>query len=313
MPLAPIVVVGSLNLDRVVRCPAIPRPGQTVAGGDVAEVPGGKGANQAVAAARLAGGRPVRLVGRVGDDAAGRRLLDALAHAGVDAVHVRPLPGVPCGTALILVDPAGENAIVVSPGANGRLAPADLPDLADAAVVLLQLEVPIETALAAARQPGRPLVILDPAPVPATGLPAGLYAVDLITPNQTEAESLTGIPVVTPDDAHRAAAVLIGRGAGRVVTKLGAAGCAVSEPDAAGRVVTRHVPGFTVPVVDTTAAGDAFNGALAVALADGRSLPDAARFANAAGALACTRGGAQSSAPARDAVDRMVARFGRPE
>jgi ribokinase len=304
-----IVVVGSLNMDLVVRCP-IPRPGQTVAGGDLREVPGGKGANQAVAAARLAAGRcPVRMVGRVGDDAFGDRLVRQLDEDGVDADHVGRLAGVPSGTAVILVDDGGENAIVVSPGANGRLAPADVPDLAGAAVVLLQLEVPAETVAAAIGRARGAWVILDPAPVPAGGtLPAALYGVDLITPNQTEAEALTGVPVASADDAGRAAAVLVDRGAKRVVVKLGAGGCAVSERTDGGRIVTTHVPGFAVTAVDTTAAGDSFNGALAVALAEGMGLLEAARFANAAGALAATRPGAQSSLPTRAEVDRLVSR-----
>ena len=307
---APIVVIGSINADRVVRCPAIPRPGQTVTGGDPAEVPGGKGANQAVAAARLSAGcRPVRMVGRVGDDPLGPRLTDGLRQHGVDVTGVRVTPGVPSGTAFILVDDAGENVIVVSPGANGHLAPADVPDLDDAAVVLLQLEVPLATVAAAvtARAGSRPLFILDPAPVPAGGgLPADLYRVDLITPNQTEAEALTGIKVTTADDAYRAAGVLIARGVRTVIIKLGGGGCAVSAPDATGRVVTTHMPGFAVTPVDTTAAGDAFNGAIAVALAEGRPILEAARFANAAGALACTRAGAQPSIPSRADVDTLV-------
>ena len=310
-----VVVVGSLNLDLVVRCRAMPTAGQTIAGGELTEVPGGKGANQAVAAARMAGGgRAVRMVGRVGGDAFGIRLVRDLCGHGVDVAGVAAVPGVPSGTALILVDDAGDNAIVVSPGANGRLFPADVPTraFADAAVVLLQLEIPLATVTAvaglAARQGNRPVVVLDPAPAPADGqLPAALYAaVDVMTPNQTEAEALTGIRVVTADDAHRAAAVLLARGVGRVVTKLGAGGCAASARDAAGRVVTRHVPGFAVVAVDSTAAGDCFNGALAVALAEGQPIEEAARFANAAGALACTRAGAQSSVPSRAEVERLV-------
>ncbi len=308
MPNGAIVVVGSLNMDLVVRCAAIPRPGETVAGGDLLEVPGGKGANQAVAAARLAAGRrAVRMVGRVGGDAFGGRLLDGLRRDGVDAADVHVLPGVASGTAMILVDGRGENAIVVSPGANGRLAPADVPELADAAVVLLQLEIPLDTVAAAIARAGRAIVILDPAPVPADGLPDGLYGVGLITPNQTEAEALTGVRVDSVEAAQRAAAVLMGRGVARVIVKLGGDGCVVSEWIGGKRLVTRHVPGFAVDVVDSTAAGDSFNGALAVALAEGLPLVEAARFANAAGALACTRLGAQSSVPTRDELNRFFA------
>jgi len=299
-----VAVVGSLNLDLVVRVPKLPGPGETVSGEDVFANPGGKGANQAVAAARL--GRRVAMVGCVGDDQAGRDLLGSLAADRVDTAGVRVAAGVPSGTAFITVDGAGENQIVVSPGANARLTPDDVaaagPALAAAAVTLVQLEVPLETVAAAARAAGG-LVVLNPAPV--QGLPEGLVGeVDVLVPNRVELAQLAGAPV--PAGVEEAAA-LAGRLAARaVVVTLGADGALVVEDGRTGRV-----PAVPVRPVDTTAAGDAFCGGLADALAGGAALLDAARWAVRVAAAACTRQGAQASLPTPDEV-RALPEPGRP-
>jgi len=285
-----VAVVGSLNLDLVVRVARLPGPGETVTGEDVFRNPGGKGANQAVAAARL--GRRVAMVGCVGDDATGRELLESLAGAEVDTARVRVVDGVPSGTAFITVAEDGENQIVVSPGANARLTAADVaaarPALDGAAATLLQLEVPLEAvAAAAAAATGR--VVLNPAPV--RDLPGDLLAaVDVLVPNRVELAQLagTGVP-----ETIEAAAALAGRLPARaVVVTLGADGALVVE-DGQGT----HVPSVPVRPVDTTAAGDAFCGGLADALAGGASLQEAARRAVRVAAAACLRPGAQVSLP----------------
>ena len=292
-----IVVLGSLNMDLVVRVNRLPAWGETLAGGDLATVPGGKGANQAVAAARL--GARVAMVGRVGDDAFGRRLLEGLAADGVDAARVLVTPEVATGTAAIFVDAAGRNAIVISPGANARLSPEDVDAasdlLASAACVVAQLEVPLETvrrAAALCRARGVPM-ILDPAPAPPTPLPDELLDVDVLTPNEPEAAAL-GVPI---DTARR----------GDLLLKRGGRGCTFIASDG-----TPHdAAAFAVDVVDTTAAGDAFTAAFAVArYAEGRPIDESLRFANAAGALACTRVGAQPSLPTRAEVEALLRRRG---
>jgi ribokinase len=311
----PLVVIGSLNTDLVTRTPRVPGPGETVLGSDLLMLPGGKGGNQAVAAARLAlrRGPRVHMVGRVGDDAAGRLLVAGLDSAGVDTSHVRATPGAPTGCALILVDARGENSIVVSPGANARVTAADvdaaLPLLRRAAVVLLQLEIPLATvrhAIRVCRRLGVPTV-LDPAPVPPRGPPRALFAADYLTPNQPESLRLAGLDPprhARVAEAKQIAAALHARGARTVVLKLGASGSAVAPRDAD---VTRARP-YRVRVIDSTAAGDAFNGAFAVALAEGKPLREAARFANAAGALCCTKRGAQPALPTRADVERLMRR-----
>jgi ribokinase len=285
-----VAVVGSLNLDLVVRAARLPGPGETVSGDDVFRNPGGKGANQAVAAARL--GRRVAMVGCVGDDAAGRELLESLAGAEVDTERVRVVDGVPSGTAFITVGDDGENQIVVSPGANARLTAADVDDarpaLEAAAVTLLQLEVPLEVVAAAAATAGG-RVVLNPAPV--RDLPGGLLAgVDVLVPNRVELAQLAG---ARPPSSVEEAAELAGRLPTRaVVVTLGADGALVVED---GRVT--HVPAVAVRPVDTTAAGDAVCGGLADALAGGASLLEAARRAVRVAAAACLRPGAQASLP----------------
>jgi len=287
---AAIAVVGSLNLDLVVRVPRLPGPGETVSGDDVFRNPGGKGANQAVAAARL--GRRVAMVGCVGDDEAGRELLASLEADGVDRSRVRVVDGAPTGTAFITVGDDGENQIVVSPGANARLTPDDVAAagtaLAAAAVTLLQLEVALETVAAAARTAGGK-VVLNPAPVRA--LPSALLGeVDVLVPNRVElAQLAAGRAPATVEEAAELAGRLPARA---VVVTLGADGALVVEP---GRA--RHVPAVPVRPVDTTAAGDAFCGRLADALAAGAALEDAARRAVRVAAAACLRRGAQGPSP----------------
>ena len=303
----PIVVVGSLNVDLVVRVPRFPAPGETVVGTGFAVFPGGKGANQAVAAARLGG--DVHMVGRVGDDDNGRLLLASLASAGVDAGGVRVDADATTGTAVITIDGAGQNTIAIVAGANGRLRPGDVEaqrSLLEAAVVLLlQLEVALDVVEAAARL-GRgagATVILDPAPARSEVLPL-LGRADVVTPNETELACLAGAPSApgSVEEAAGLARVLLDRGAKSVIAKLGALGAL--EVTAAGR---RFWPAHTVDAMDTTAAGDVWNGAFAVALAEGRSVDDAGAFASAAAAISVTRPGAQPSMPTRAEVEHFLA------
>lgn len=291
-----VVVVGSANLDIVVPVPHHVAPGETVLGGDHRLVPGGKGANQAVAAARL--GRRTAFVGRVGDDDAGRTLRRSLDDAGVHTGALAVCAG-PSGIALITVTADGENAIVVSPGANAALTPDDVEAaagiLGDAAVVLLQLEVPLPAVLAAARAAGG-TVVLNPAPAPATPLPVELLAeVDVLVPNAGELEVLLAGAPPGPDPATRL-------GVPAVVTTLGPRGARV-QPAGAAAV---DVPAPAVVPVDTTAAGDAFCGALADALCRGLGLEAAARWAVRVGAAATLTPGAQPSLPTTADVERLL-------
>lgn len=299
-----VVVFGSINMDLVVRTPRLPTPGETLTGHTFFTAPGGKGANQAVACARL--GVPTRMVGRVGDDLFGEQLRASLRSFGVQDDGVLTTPG-PSGVALIAVDDTAENTIVIVPGANGAVSIADIPRLEraldGARALLLQLEVPIETVVAAARAAHTRgvTVILDPAP--ALPLPDELYALaDIITPNEHEAATLTGIAVRDDQGAIAAARALIARGARRVALKLGARGALTA--DAEGE---QFWSPFTVTPVDTVAAGDAFNGGLAVALSEGRSFDEAIRWGLAAGALSVTRHGAQPSMPERNEVLTLLA------
>lgn len=302
---ASILVVGSINMDLVVRAPEMPSPGQTVLGGEFTQNPGGKGANQAVAVARLGGS--VQMIGRVGSDAFGLTLRNSLAKAGVDVEAVLPTEDTPTGVAMIVVNRRGENAIVVAPGANASVSPDDLycrTDLFERAeIVMLQLELPLPTVRAAiglARQHGAK-VILDPAPVPRS-FPDELYDVDLLTPNTTEAEQLTGQQAVEERLDKRVATMLIERGSKRAVLKLGPRGSLAACAD--GHFY--RVPPYQTAVVDTTAAGDAFTGAMAFILARGGHLHDALKFANAAGALACSKFGAQASMPSAAEVKMLM-------
>ncbi len=296
-----IVVVGSANLDLVVDVDVIPLVGETVLGGDLRRIPGGKGANQAVAAARL--GRRVALIGRVGDDEGGAILRSALDADGVGIGEVRTVEGVPSGVALIAVGRDGDNAIVVSPGANARLSGSDVveaaPLLAAATVTLLQLEVPVE-AVTEAAVASAGIVILNPAPAPHEPLPADLIAaVDIMVPNQTELAALTGHE--GPVDATTAAHLARRLPCDAVVVTLGSEGALVVEG-----TDTTHVPAPRVDPVDTTAAGDSFCGALADALVRGATVVEAAHWAVRVGAVTTLRPGAQPSLPTADEVDRLI-------
>ena len=298
--MAKIIVIGSTNTDMVVRSARIPVPGETVTGGTFLLNPGGKGANQAVACARL-GGETV-FVAKVGNDAFGRETGPRLAQDGIDA-RLLVDPAAASGVALILVDAEGRNCISVAPGANATLVPADLEpmrgEIESAAALVMQLETPIETVAWAAKvaRAAGAMVVLNPAP--AAELPADLYSgLDWITPNETEAKLLTGVEVTDAASAQSAAAVLHGRGVKGVVVTLGAQGAFWSAGGAHGLV-----PACPVKAVDTVAAGDTFNGAFAVALTEGRAVEDAVKFAVKAAAIAVTRPGAQASVPRRAEVD----------
>ena len=302
---AHVAVVGSLNMDLVARAARIPQPGETVIGGEFRNVPGGKGANQAVAAARL--GAQVSMVGRVGRDAFAGPLLDSLAADGIDHTFVIQDPHAATGVALIVVDDAGENSIVVASGANMRLSPTDV-DAAETAIagadaLLLQLESPLETVTRAAElaRAHGVTVILNPAP--ARPLPVELLAlVDVLIPNESETALLTGMPVGDQAEAEAAAGALRTMGVGTVILTLGQRGALLARE---GETVM--CPAFDVTPVDTTAAGDAFVGGFAVALAEGRTLSEATRWGNGAGALATTKLGAQPSLPARQELETLLA------
>lgn len=303
----PIVVVGSANIDLVLRVPHIPRPGESVHGDQFMMVPGGKGANQAVAAAKLGGN--VYMVARTGTDLFAEVSFNSYAAAGLNTTYITRDPGVSSGVALILVEDSGQNTISVAPQANAHLSPADVDRAGDilssAGVLLTQQEVPLATtryAMQMARA-ANVTTIHNPAPAFESAETELLRLIDIITPNQIEAEMLTGIRVEGEEDADRAAAALLEAGTGAAVITLGAMGAYFAT--ATGE--RGFVPAYTVHAVDTTAAGDAFNGALAVALTRGKTLADAILYANAAGALCATRLGAQPSLPTGAEVDLFMA------
>jgi ribokinase len=307
MPTDPprICVVGSCNIDLTFRTSRLPQPGETLAGRDFHLGFGGKGANQAVMAARL--GARVALVGRVGRDVFGEQTLRNHQAEGIDTSHLRVDAQRPSGIASIIVDDAARNCILIVPGANAGLSPDDVRDSAAviqaAAVLLCQLEVPVETTLEAFRlaKAAEVLTILNPAP--AAPLPEELlHLTDLCVPNETEVELLTGQVAGTLAQAVSAAQALLGRGPRTVVLTLGERGALVVE---ARR--TEHVPALPVAAVDSTGAGDAFIGSLGVFLADGQPLRDAVRRANAVAALSVTRLGAQAAFPSQAEVDAFQA------
>lgn len=301
-----IVVVGSSNTDMILQMERIPKPGETILGGSFATAAGGKGANQAVAAARA--GAEVVLLARVGSDVFGQQAIEGFVREGIDVDHILRDKDAASGVALIFVANDGENSIGVASGANSRLTPSDVDaarsTIESAGILVTQLETPLETVQRAAElasAAGVP-VILNPAPAQPLGDEL-LRHVTILTPNESEAELLTGIRVTDPPSAGEAAGVLQRKGIETVIVTLGAAGALVAGPHFSGLV-----PAFLVDPVDTTAAGDVFNGALAVALSEDESLETAVHFASAAAALSVTKLGAQPSAPTRRQIDGFLTR-----
>ena len=301
-----IVVLGGINMDLVATSSRMPQLGETVFGRSFHTAPGGKGANQAVAAARL--GAEVRMVGRVGSDQFGPTLLEGMRSEGIDVSGVATDPVNPSGVALILLDDQAENMIVAVYGANMACDETQVTAVDDALdgadVLLLQLETPLDVALSAAAlaKEWGVTVVWDPAPALDMGHEAYRLC-DVLTPNQAEAEFLTGIPVAGPASAEAAAAALVEQGVSAAVPTLGSGGAFYMTRDESGLV-----PPFDVDAIDSVAAGDAFAAGLGIALAEGLSLADAVRFGSAAGALAVTKSGAQEAMPYRHEVDALLAR-----
>ena len=300
-----VIVFGSINMDLVVKTPRLPIPGETLLGHDFFTAPGGKGANQAVAVAKL--GIPTYMVGRVGKDAEGKSLLASLQTYGVSTDYVLTDTEAHSGVAVIAVEDSGQNNIIVVPGANGRVNTEDVERLSNlfnnASALLLQFEIALSAVILAAKAAHNAgiRVILDPAPAQ-KDIPEALYKlVDIITPNEIEASQLVGFPVNNPETALEAAAVLRQRGVKTAIVKLGALGVCCATADE-----SFFVPAFRVEAVDTTAAGDAFNGGLVAGLTEGQSLRQAVVWGAAAGAIATTLPGAMPSMPSRDTFDRFV-------
>ncbi len=311
LPKHPILVIGSSNTDMIIKADRIPKAGETILGGEFSSVPGGKGANQAVAAARAGGA--VTFITRIGQDIFGKKAVAGLAAEGINVRQIIRDKKSPSGVALIFVSKSGENSIAVASGANARMTPADVHKAAGAfrvaSILLLQLEIPLKTVEAAVAQAvaSGVRVILNPAP--AQSLPTKLLqSIYLLTPNETEAELLTGIKINSEATAARAARKLISRGVRNVIITLGAKGAFLG-----GKDVWQNIPGHKVKAVDATGAGDVFNGTLAVALAEGKALPEAARFACAAAAVSVTRLGAQASAPKRAIIEKMLTKGSVPK
>jgi ribokinase len=308
-----IVVVGSINLDLVVQCTKLPQPGETRLATQSSEEYGGKGANQAVGAARAGG--VVSMIGRVGDDAFGKRLIDNLVQNGVDSQCVRTTNQCASGIAIVAVESSGQNSIIVVPGANGTMTADDVIEhetlIASSDIVLLQCEVPLEVVVETIRIANRSgvRVILDPAPAPAWpgrfADPKSPYQVipgiSLICPNESEASRLTGLTIGSREQVEIAAKVLHEQGIEKVVVTLGEGGALLYD----GREF-HWIPPFVISPVDTTAAGDAFAGALAVRWSETDDLIEAVRFANAAGAIAATRRGAQQAMPSRKEIEELL-------
>ncbi|MBI5116658.1 ribokinase [Candidatus Poribacteria bacterium] len=302
----PVVVVGAANVDMVIKTSRFPRPGETVTGESFYTSFGGKGANQAVTAARL--GAPVCFVGCVGDDSFGREMIANMSGEEIDTSHVRVVNGCPSGTAMIIVDSGGQNQIVVAPGANHKVEPSDIDAaeevIARASVLVTQFEMPPETlsrAMSLAVRHKVP-VILNPAPA-MTGGPADsmLKQVDILVPNETEAEALTGVKHDAADFEESAIHILAAKGARTVIITLGEKGSVIAD---SGNVM--RIPAFPVRVEDTTAAGDAYVGALAAGRGFFANLKSLARFASAVAALVVTKKGAQTSIPSREEVDEFL-------
>lgn len=300
-----LVVLGSINADHILNLSQFPTPGETVTGHHYQVAFGGKGANQAVAAGRS--GADIAFIACVGDDDIGQQVRRQLATDCIDVTPVATVDGESTGVALIFVNQDGENVIGIHAGANSALTPQRVHHhaslIADASALLMQLESPVESVLAAAHiaHLHNTRVILNPAP--ACELPDELLGlVDMITPNETEAEKLTGIHVATEEDAARAAQALHDKGIETVMITMGSRGVWVSTKGKGERI-----PGFKVKAVDTIAAGDTFNGALVTALIEGQPLHQAIRFAHAAAAIAVTRKGAQPSVPWREEIDAFLA------
>jgi ribokinase len=296
-----ILVIGSSNTDMVIKTAKLPGPGETILGGTFLMNPGGKGANQAVAASRLGG--KVTFITKRGNDLFGNQAIGIFMREGIDAQYVVKDMELPSGVALITVDSTGENNIVVAPGANGNLQQEDIPkkifESGKFGILLLQLEIPVETveysAFTAYKNGIK--VILNPAPARLISDEL-LRNVWLATPNEIEAEALTGIPINDSSSADQAASKLLEKGIKNVIITLGEAGVYVKSESFTGMI-----PGIKVHAIDTTAAGDVFNGALAVAIAEGKSIREAAEFANKAAAISVTRLGAQASAPYRNEIN----------
>ena len=301
-----ILVVGSSNTDLIIRVPEIPRPGETVLGGEFQAFPGGKGANQAVAAARAGG--DVVLIASVGDDAYGKEAVRGYKFDSINTENIKISKKAPSGIAMITISDRGENAITVAPGANALLLPEDLDEAEEAFheadYMLVQLEIPLETvqqAIELSREFSTK-VILNPAP--ASRLPDEILAnIDIITPNETEVQHLTGVRIKNEEDAIQAADILHARGVKTVIITLGPEGAFLSDPASQMRKI---IAGFRVEAADTTAAGDVFNGQLVVALAEGMSLEEAILTAHAAAAISVQNIGAQSSIPRREETDYFL-------
>lgn len=290
-----ITVIGSSNTDMIVKVPRIPMPGETILGGTFMQAPGGKGANQAVAAARNGGA--VTFIANLGDDHLGRNAIEGFQRDGIHTDHILIDSSVPSGVALIFVGAEGENSIAVASGANGTLTPNQIASKAEVIresdLLLMQLETPLETIESAAKiaKQSGVLIVLNPAPAQPLS-ESLLQKVDFLTPNETEAELLTGIQVKDEASATRAAQVLLDKGIGTCIITLGAKGAFVSN-----KSFNKLIPGFKVRAVDATAAGDTFNGVFAVGLASGKSIEDSVRMAHAAAACSVTKMGAQTSIP----------------
>ena len=299
-----IIVIGSSNTDMVIKTEKLPTPGETILGGKFLMNPGGKGANQAVAASRLGG--KITFITKRGNDLFGNQAVGLLMREGVDTQYIVKDPELPSGVALITVDSTGENSIVVAPGSNGNLLKEDIPsvifDTGKFEILLLQLEIPIDTveySAVTASEHGIK-VILNPAP--ARKLSDNLLKHTwLITPNETEAETITGVIITDIPSAERAAELIQERGVKNVIITLGEAGAYIKSENYTGLI-----PGIKVKPVDTTAAGDVFNGALAVAISEGSDLKDAVIFANKAASISVTRMGAQASAPYRNEINSQI-------